>query len=170
MNDELPKKKRSWIPIVIGVVVLIGFLAIGAIAITISWFRQNLVTSDATETSATEQFDAVRAKYPGQQPLIRLVDGQPQFDADRAGQAPTSTPLTTLHVLAFDRDKGKVVTFSLPMWLLRMKSGPIRISAYQQGWDDRGVSFNIEDIEKHGPGIIVDATERRQGRALLWVD
>ena len=43
-----------------------------------------------------------------------------------------------------------------------MKSGPIRISAYQQGWDDRGVSFRVEDIEKHGPGIIVDVT--RAGR------
>ncbi len=60
------------------------------------------------------------------------------------------------------------MTFSLPFWLLRMKSGPIRISAYQQGWDDRGVSFRVEDIEKHGPGIIVDVTEPNQGRVLIW--
>lgn len=170
MTDDLPKKKRSWIPIVIGVLVLIGFIAVGAIFVTISWFRQNLVTADATEVTATQQFDEVRAKYPGQQPLIRLVDGQPQYDPDRASQSTTQTTLTTLHVLAFDRDKGKVVTFSLPFWLLRMKSGPIRISAYQQGWDDRGVSFKVEDIEKHGPGIIVDATERRQGRVLVWAE
>ena len=62
------------------------------------------------------------------------------------------------------------MTFSLPFWLLRMKSGPIRISAYQQGWDDRGVSFRIEDIEKHGPGIIVDHTERDEGRVLIWAE
>ena len=49
-----------------------------------------------------------------------------------------------------------------------MKSGPIRISAYQQGWDDRGVSFRVEDIEKHGPGIIVDVTEPNEGRVLIW--
>lgn len=170
MNDELPKKKRSWIPIVIGVLVLIGFIAVGAIALTVSWFRQNLVTTSADETAATQQFDAVRAKFPGQQPLIRLVDGTPQYDADRASHAATTTTLTTLHVLAFDRDEGKVVTFSLPFWLLRMKSGPIRISAYQQGWDDRGVSFKVEDIEKHGPGIIVDATERAKGRVLVWAE
>ena len=67
-------------------------------------------------------------------------------------------------MIAFDRDEGNTVTFSLPFWLLRMKSGPIRISAYQQGWDDRGVSFRVEDIEKHGPGIIVDVTRSAERR------
>ena len=71
-------------------------------------------------------------------------------------------------LVAYDRDEGNTVTFSLPFWLLRMKSGPIRISAYQQGWDDRGVSFRVEDIEKHGPGIIVDVTEKNEGRVLIW--
>ena len=170
MNDELPKKKRSWIPIAIGVFILVGFIALGAIALTVFWFSQNLTTTSGDETAASQQFDAVRAKYPGQQPLIRLVDGHPQYETDRATQAATSGSLTTLHVLAFDRDEGKVVTFSLPFWLLRMKSGPIRISAYQQGWDDRGVSFKVEDIEKHGPGIIVDVTERPKGRVLVWAD
>ena len=28
-----------------------------------------------------------------------------------------------------------------------MKSGPIRLSAYSEGWDDRGLSFRIEDLE-----------------------
>ena len=62
------------------------------------------------------------------------------------------------------------MTFTLPFWVLRLKSGPIRISAYQQGWDDRGVSFRIEDIERHGPGIIVDASEPGEGRVLIWAE
>jgi len=90
--------------------------------------------------------------------------------AERASQTPAQTSLTTLHVLAFDQDEGQTVSFSLPFWVLRMKSGPIRISAYHQGWDDRGVSFRIEDIEKHGPGIIVDAMERSEGRVLIWAE
>jgi hypothetical protein len=51
-----------------------------------------------------------------------------------------------------------------------MKSGPIQISAYQQGWNDRGVSFRVEDIEKRGPGIIVDATQPGEGRLILWAE
>ena len=170
MNDELPKKKRSWIPIVGGVLLLIGFIAVGAIAVTISWFRNNMVVSQSSEDAATKQFDEARARFPGQQPLLQIIDGRPQYAPERADRGPDRTPLNSLHVLAYDRDEGRVVTFSLPFWLLRMKSGPIRISAYQQGWDDRGVAFRVEDIERHGPGIIVDVTDRPQGRVLVWAE
>jgi hypothetical protein len=172
MNDEAPpKKKRTWIWIVAGVVVLLMFVAIGGIIAAVAFFRQNLdIAEHVNEAGASAQFDAIHAKFPGQQPLIQLVDGTPEYVAERAAQSSPDTRLNTLHVLAYDRDKEQVATFSLPFWLLRMKSGPIRISAYQQGWDDRGVSFRIEDIEKHGPGIILDATERRQGRVLIWAE
>ena len=169
MNDELPKKKRRWIPIVLGILFLLFVIAAGAIVFTVSWFRQNMTVAETTEDSAQSQFDEVLKRFPGQQPLIKLVDNHPQYVPERATQA-SSTPLTTLHVIAFDRDEGKVVTFALPFWILRMKSGPIRISAYQQGWDDRGVSFRVEDIEKHGPGIIVDAAEPGEGRVLIWAE
>ncbi|MEO7157445.1 MAG: hypothetical protein ABI039_07795 [Vicinamibacterales bacterium] len=170
MNDELPKKKRRWIPIVLGVLLLLFVVAAGALVFTISWFRQNMAVTQSTEAAAVSQFDEVLKRFPGQQPLIQLVDNHPQYVPERATRAWSSTPLTTLHVVAFDRDEGKVVTFALPFWILRMKSGPIRISAYQQGWDDRGVSFRVEDIEKHGPGIIIDASEPGEGRVLIWAE
>lgn len=170
MNDEMPRKKRRWIPILLGVLLLLGIVAVGAIVLTVSWFRQNMTITESTNEAADKQFDEVRARFPGQQPLIQLVDGRPQYVAERASQSSSQKSLTTLHVIAFDNDEGKVVTFSLPFWVLRMKSGPIRISAYQQGWDDRGVSFRIEDIEKHGPGIIVDGSEHGEGRVLIWAE
>ena len=128
------------------------------------------ITENLSEDSAKSEFDAVRSRFPGQQPLIQIVDGKPQLVTERASQTASQTTLTTLHVIAFDDDEGNLVTFSLPFWLLRMKSGPIRISAYQQGWDDRGVSFRVEDIEKHGPGIIVDATRPGEGRVIIWAE
>ena len=170
MTDEAPKKKRRWIPIVVGVVILLAFVAIGVIGVGVNYLRQSMTVADASESDAMQEFENVRSRFAGQRPLIEMVDGRPQYDADRATQTASQTALNTLHVLAYDRDKGQTVTFSLPFWLLRMKSGPIRISAYQQGWDDRGVSFRVEDIEKHGPGIIVDATGRREGRVLVWAE
>jgi hypothetical protein len=161
-------KKRSWIPIVIGIFLLFAIVAVGAIALTAMWFRQNMSVTRSSEDAAAQQFEDVRRRFPGQEPLIQLVDGRPQYAADRVSAAGAGAPLTSVHVIAYDRDEGNTVTFSLPFWLLRMKSGPIRISAYQQGWDDRGVSFRVEDIEKHGPGIIVDVTEENEGRVLIW--
>jgi hypothetical protein len=171
MNDGTPApKKRNWIAIILGVFLLFGILGVGCVALTVSWFRQNMAVTKTQEEAAMQQFEDVRKRFAGQQPLIELVDDKPQLAAARASEAPSQTPLTTMHVIAYDVDEGNLVTFSLPFWLLRMKSGPIRISAYQQGWDDRGVSFRVEDIEKHGPGIIVDATRPGEGRVIVWAE
>lgn len=170
MTGEAPKKKRTWIPIVVGAVILPAFVAIGIVGVGINYLRHSMTVTDTSEADAGSEFDKVRDRFPGQQPLIQIVDGRPQYVPERAGRDTEPTTLNTLHVLAYDRDKGQTVAFSLPFWLLRLKSGPIRISAYQQGWDDRGVSFRIEDIERHGPGIIVDAAERREGRVLVWAE
>lgn len=169
-SNTPPPKKRSWVPIVLGVLLLFGVLGVGCIVVAVSYFQQNMSVTGTTEESAMQQLDEVRKRFPGQQPLIQLVDGTPQLVSDRAGQTPTQTTLSTLHVIAFDRDEGNLVNLSLPFWLLRMKSGPIRISAYQQGWDDRGVSFRVEDIEKRGPGIIVDVTQANEGRVIIWAE
>jgi hypothetical protein len=32
------------------------------------------------------------------------------------------------------------------------------------------VSFRVEDIEKHGPGIIADVTRAGEGRVILWAE
>jgi hypothetical protein len=171
MSEPTPKKKRTWLWIVLGVFVFLGFVAVGGIIVAVSFFRENLnVSQNVSENSASSEFDAIYARFPGQQPLIQLVDGRPQLVAERATQSGDGKPLHTLHVLAFGRNDEEMAKFSLPFWLLRMKSGPIRLSAYEQGWDDRGVSFRVEDIEKHGPGIIVDVKERREGRMMIWAE
>jgi hypothetical protein len=164
-------KKRKWVAIILGVLFVFGMLAVGCVVVAVSFFRQNMeFTENITEDTAKSEFDAVYTRFPGQKPLIQMVDGRPQIVAERASQGAAQKSLTTLHVVAFDTDDGNMVNFSLPFWLLRMKSGPIRISAYQQGWDDRGVSFRIEDIEKHGPGIIVDASQPNEGRVVIWAE
>ena len=177
MNDEEAgnrepgaRKKRRWIPIVIGVVLLFGVLAIGAVAFTALWFRENMTITQSSEEAATQQFEEVRRRFAGQEPLIQLVDGRPQITRELSELAVPRAPLSAIHVIAYDRDEGNTVSFSLPFWLLRMKSGPIRISAYQQGWDDRGVAFRVEEIERHGPGIVVDVSEPGEGRVLIWAE
>src|SRR5262245_12018239 len=136
MTEEVRKKKNTWIWVVVGVFVFLAVLFVGSIVGIVVFFRQSLdVTENISASNASSEFDAVYSKFPGQQPLIQLVDGHPQLVAERAAQPGSGTTLSTLHVLAFDDDEEHLARLSLPWWLLRMKSGPIRLSAYQQGWD-----------------------------------
>lgn len=169
--NELPQKpKRRWIPIVIGIVFVIFVLGVGAVTFTVAWFRQALHVTEASHDTAVAQFDAVRAKFAGQRPLLEMRDGEPAYVAERKDEPRSNVPLTTLHLMAWDEDEEHLVTFALPFWLLRMKSGPIGFSSYASGVDR--VSLRPEDIERHGPGLILDATEDRRGRGrvLIWAE
>jgi hypothetical protein len=178
MNGEAPKKKKTWIWVVLGVVVFLGFVAIGGILVAVSFFRQNVsIAENISEDSAKSEFDAVYARFPGQQPLIQMRDGRPQLVPERAKPAGSGPLLNTLHVIAFDPDDDELAKFSLPFWLLRMKSGPFRMSNYSEGWEDRGLSFEVKDLENAGPGIVVDVNQsdvdpgrRSEGRLLIWVE
>ena len=90
--------------------------------------------------------------------------------AERTSRATSDAKLNTMHILAYDDQKGQTATVTLPFWIVRMKTGPFRISAYQRGWDDRGASLRVDDIEKYGPGIVVDTSGQAHGRVLIWVD
>lgn len=169
--NELPQKpKRRWILIVVGIVCFIFFLGVGAVIFSVAWFRQHLNVTTVSHASAVQQFDAVRAKFSGQRPLLEMRDGEPAFVAERRDEPRSNVQLTTLHLMAWDEDEEHLVTFSLPFWLLRMKSGPIGFSSYASGVDR--ISLRPDDIERHGPGLIFDATEehRGRGRVLIWAE
>ena len=169
--DELPQKpKRRWIPIVIGIVVLIFILGVGAVLVSVAWFRQALQVTAVSQTEAVREFEAIRAKFSGQRPLLEMRDGEPAFVAGRNDEPRSTAPITRLHLMSWDDDDQELVTFSLPFWLLRMKSGPIGFSSYDSGFDR--VSLSAEDIERHGPGLILDASEndRGRGRVLIWAE
>jgi hypothetical protein len=169
MTEE-PKPKRKWIWVVVGVLFVVCVLAIGGLIFAVTFFRQNMTMTPMSEQAAASEFDAIRARFPGQPPLIQLVDGRPEYTPERAARASSAVPLKTMHVVAWDDNEGQLVTFALPFWLLRLKSGPIQLSAYSQGWNDRGVSFSVEDLEKHGPGLLLDLSEAREGRLIVWVE
>lgn len=170
MDGLPPKPKRRWIPIVLGIVFLLFVLGVGAVIFSVAWFRQQVQVTEVSATGASEQFDAIRARFAGKQPLLELHDGEPRFVKERPTEPRSTVQITTLHLLAWDEDDEELVRFSLPFWLLRMKSGPIGFSSYDSGLDR--VSLSADDIERHGPGLILDASEndRGRGRVLIWAE
>ena len=161
-------KKRNWLLVLFGVVVLLVFVGIGAIIAVTAWVQQNMEVQSTTTQGAQEMFDKVREQFGDRPPLLNLKNGRPAYTAGKPDSSRPRTELQTLHVVAWDSDEGRVATFAVPFWLLRLKSAPIRFSSYASGLDDNGVDLRVEDIERYGPGIILDATPPDGDRVLLW--
>ena len=164
-------KIPRWAQVLIGVAIVAVFLGIGAIIAVTAWFSQNLVVNSSNAQQTDDEFEKVRQRFKGQPPLLEMQDGVARYVATRP-EAASSEPrqLTTLHILAWDADDEKLASVNVPWWVLRLKSGPIRFSSYASGFDDGGVKLTPQDIEKHGPGIILDTTGRHGERVILWAE
>lgn len=167
MNDAPPKRKLTWLWILLGVFGFFIVAGIGTAVFAVYWLGSHMEFVESPAPEAAKTFDEVRAKFPGQQPLLQFKDGEPRALTDTA---PSSVRLTTLHILAFDDGEGRLVRVDVPFWLLRLKSGPISFSSYADGFDDRRVRLSVEDIERRGPGIVLDLVEPNQGRVLIWAE
>lgn len=161
-------QKRKWLPIVAGVAVLFVFLGIGVAVVSISWFRDNVVVSRGTTRDAAQQaFDARRREFPDPRPVLEFgVDKKPSYVAGIESRRNPGS-VSALHVLAWDADEHALATVTLPMWLLRMKSGPIVFGEYVSGLDDHGVRLTPADLEKYGPGVVLEFETPDGNRVLL---
>ena len=167
--EKPPKKKRTWLWIVLGILAFFIVTGLGLAAFSVYWLGSHMEIVATAAPDAAKRLDDARAKFPGQRPLLEFKDGQPQgLNNDRPAGA--SGQLTTLHVIAFDEDESRIVRVDVPFWLLRLKSGPIAFGSYASGFDDRKVRLSVEDIERRGPGIVLDLDRPREGRVLIWAE
>lgn len=161
-------KTRRWVPILFGVAVFLVFLAIGVGVVGYSWMREHVVIETATTTGADTAFDEVRRRFASKPPLLEIQGraiaerNPPKADAAR-------TSLTTLHVLAWDAREEKLARIDVPFWLIRLKETPIQFGTYATGLDNLRISLTAADLERYGPGIILDLDDGGE-RALLWVE
>jgi len=167
---EPPKPKRTWLWIILGVFGFLFVAGIGMAGFTAYWVTSHMEFVETPAPDAAKSFDEVRAKFPGQRPLIEFQDGdRSQVTANKA-DTPSSVRLNTLHIIAFDDGEGRMVKVDVPFWLLRLKSGPIAFSSYASGVDDERVKLSVEDIERRGPGIVLDLAHPSEGRVLIWAE
>jgi hypothetical protein len=160
-------KVKTWVWIVAGVIGL-GILGIVAMAAAGLWFvRSHVDVRSTTVTAVSSDFDAVRARFSTQKPLIEL-DDHGEFVRANTDRPAGTVPPQSLNVMAFDPDDEKVVRMDLPFWLLRLKSGGSRFSVGGGDVDLKKLRLTVEDLERFGPTLIVDHKDSKGSRVLVW--
>ena len=165
----MASRVKTWVWVIVAIAV-VGVLAVVALAGLGFYFVSRYVdATEATPAAAAKQFEAVKAGFAGQKPLIEL-DSRGKFvraNTDRPIPASAPTP-EQLHLLAFDPDEGRVVRFHLPFWVLRMKMGDTTIDLNGNRLDLEDLRLTVEDLERFGPSLIVDHQAPDGARVLVW--
>ena len=104
----------------------------------------------------------------------RVANPGPAFDRARAEAergARRGGRVHTLKVLAFDPDESELTRVSLPLWLCRKMKGDIDLDESDPKISRAlGRQLRIQDIEKAGPGILVEVEEQRGEQVLVWLE
>jgi len=172
----MEKRTKTWITIIVSVLAVIVMLGVAAVGGAAYWVYSHVRTETVAQETAGDSFSRARARFTGQQPLIEIRD-RDQVVIHRSDEAPPAAAeipkLKTLHAMVYDPDEGRMVNIDVPFWLLRLAPSGGRFSFL----NDNGVSFDservrltLEDLEKRGPGLILDQRDRRGSLVLVWTE
>lgn len=149
--------KRRWLVILAGVCLLVGVVVAGVGAVSYFYFRDRLDIARGTSRSdAVARFEAERQRFADRRPLLVMGDNRRPRYAEGVPEHRNAGEVATFNVLAWDADDGALVSVSVPMWLLRMKSGPISFGEYIADLDEQAVRLGPEDLQRYGPGVLLD--------------
>ena len=164
--------RRTWLSVIIASVIIVGVLAVAAIGGTAYFIYRHVNAEFAPSANAQRQFVDTRARFAGQQPLIEMRRGDEPVLHREVILASQPERIETLRVLAYDERAGKLVNVSIPMWLLRMFPSKRMSFLSDNGidFDSDRVHVTLEDIDRRGPGLILDQTDRRGSQVLVWTE
>lgn len=162
-------KVKTWVWVVIAIVV-IGILGIIAMAAaSMYFFTRHIQMREASPAIAARSFGEVKARFANQKPLIELDDRGEFLRSNLQRERPANPPsLDAMHVMVYDPDDGKVLTFQIPWWLMRLQKGESVINFDGRDVNLEDLRITIEDLENFGPTLIIDHTSRSGERVLVW--
>src|SRR5258706_11614669 len=165
-------RKRSvllWVGLCTAIVIL------SALTGTVRFFLRHWHTEAASVSTARIEFEQLRARFAGEQPLLDMRIRKPSTDVN-ATRVPA--PLHSFHTVIFDTRGGeRLVHISVPYWFGRRyarHSGTFIWLGELTFFDDtefdpEKVQLSVDDVERHGPGLLVDYQDPSGGQFIAWV-
>lgn len=169
----MDKRTKGCLTIGLGVAIVVVMVVVAVIAGAGFWAYQSFAPSAefVDQTKADQQFDAIRARFKGQLPLIDTDEGGHGAQL-RAEDRPAFTgQLQSLNVAAYDPRAGKLVRFTIPFWLVRLgKDGQLSIGDGALEGVRGAEKLTVKDLEALGPGLLIDERKPDGDRVLVWTE
>ncbi len=158
---------RAWVKVTIGAGVLAA-VAFAALAGTGAYFvLRHMDKRPSGEAEAVQAIEAVKARFGSRPSLVEIVDPRQADIRILRPPEPSSVPVDTIHIINWQRGKGEMIRADAPLWLMRFSSVNV---LSQLGIVPAKFRLTVSDVERYGPGIIVDYSSQGDFRVLVWVD
>jgi hypothetical protein len=165
------KKTWVWIIVIIGGVCIVAMLAIAAAGVM--FVSNHIEAKTSTTSDAFKKFDAVKAAFKEQRALFELDQHErPRMTRTLTDLPAGATRARDLHILAWDPNsstsEGRLVTVSLPFWLLKLGHRKVDVLHNGSGFDLERLDLDIHQLERVGPLLVVDHQTPEGERVLVW--
>lgn len=166
----MDKKKRGCLWAALGALVL-AILVAAAVVGGMAWlvYQSSSISQErATPEAAAATFERTRARLASQVPLLSIDDqGRPEVRSrDGHGRG-----IESLNVLSYDPREQRVFEVRLPFWLVRLGGAKAQIATDNDAFRDlRGTRLSVGDIERAGPGLLLDREEDDGRHVLIWTE
>jgi hypothetical protein len=117
----------------------------------------------------TRRFSAVRTGLPSTAPLVDIDDAGRVLEM-RPVPAGTPRPIARLKALAWRAAEQRLVSAEAPFWFFKLKGPAARYALNGTGFDLDRLHLTPGDLERFGPGAIIDHTSRDGSRLLVWTE
>ena len=176
MTTPASSSRKTWISILIAAVIVVCVLALTVVGGTAFFIYRHVNAEFTNDQTAEQEFAAARVRFNDQQPLIEIARGEEPIvrrDLIPSGGA-KARKLETLRVLAYDDRAGKLVRVAIPFWLLRILPTHNLSFLNDEGIDvdidSERVRLTVDDLDRRGPGLLLDHKDRRGSQVLVWTE
>jgi hypothetical protein len=158
---------RTWVKATLGGVALIAVVLVALGATGAYFVLRHMEKRAGSESEAVEAIDTVKARFGSRAPLVEIIDPQSADIRITRPVEASASPVDTIHVISWKRDTAELSRADFPLWLMRFSTVNI---ASQLGIAPEKFRLTVSDVERYGPGIVVDYGSQGAFRLLVWVD
>lgn len=162
---------KKWVPIVVGIVIFVVVVGAGLLGGLIYVVKRQVKVQTVTAAAGQEEFDRMVERMAGQKPFVELPApgsaGEPIVHREMETH-PTGS-ISTVHILVWSPRDDKLARVDLPFWLMRL--GGNKPFTFNSGlMDEVRLQVTPEEIDRRGPGLILNWTTERGNRLLVWTE
>ena len=152
-------------------VVVVGFVGVG-----LGFALSHRDSMAASPELAAAEFSQLRARFSSERPLL---DMNRREASDTTIGSRSMAPIHTFHTVIFDtRGHQRIVRMTVPYWFARRfagRAGEFRWLGELTFLDDtefdpEAIRLSLDQLERRGPGLVVDYQHPGGGQFISWVE